>query len=74
MKIALKVLALGAAIAASATMAKADTISYVIMVNGTTIGSGTGDPSGILEGPNAIFASRHSIGIRCKPHRHCSAC
>jgi PEP-CTERM motif-containing protein len=63
MKIALKVLALGAAIAASATMAKADTISYIIKVGGTTIGSGTGDPSGILQGPNAIFAVGSGYGV-----------
>jgi hypothetical protein len=52
-----KILALGAAVAASATMAKADSISYQIFVGGTMIGSGTGDPSGILQGPTSIFAS-----------------
>lgn len=41
MKLALKVLALGAAVAASATMAKADDISYQVFVNGTLIGSAT---------------------------------
>lgn len=57
MKGMIKVLAFGAAIAASATMAKADTISYVIKVGGTTIGSGTGDPSGILLGATSLNAS-----------------
>jgi hypothetical protein len=41
MKISLKVLTLGAAIAASATIAKADTIIYDISVNGVSIGSGS---------------------------------
>lgn len=63
MRNTLTVLALGAAIAASATMAKADTISYLIKVNGTTIGSGTGDPSGILQGGNAIFAAGMGYGV-----------
>lgn len=52
-----KILALGAAVAASATMAKADTISYDIFVNGVSIGSGTGDASGILLGPTSINAT-----------------
>ena len=44
----LKILALGAAVAASATMAKADTISWNILVNGSSIGSGSGPASGLL--------------------------
>jgi hypothetical protein len=32
------------------------------MVNGTTIGSGTGDPSGILQGVNSIFAISVPLG------------
>jgi hypothetical protein len=39
MKTSLKILALGAAVAASATMAKADTVTWNILVNGSSIGS-----------------------------------
>jgi len=49
MKNAVKLLALGAVIAASAAMAKADTVYYNVLVNGTSIGSGmkaSGDLAG----------------------------
>jgi len=49
MKNTVKILALGAAIAASATMAKADTVNYTVLVDGVSIGSGT-SASGDLAG------------------------
>jgi hypothetical protein len=58
-----KILALGAAVAASATMAKADTVSYQVFVNGSLIGSGTGPASGVLNvGP--ITGSGYDVDLQ----------
>lgn len=74
MKTALKILALGAAVAASATMAKADTLSYnVIYFNTTTcaagcsIGTGTTGTGTILGGSFSGFGFNGSLNATGAP-------
>jgi hypothetical protein len=58
-----KILALGAAVAVSTTMAKADTISWQIFVGATLIGSGSGPASGLLNTGN-ISGSGYTVSIQ----------
>jgi PEP-CTERM motif len=65
MKTSLKILALGAAVAASATMAKADTIFYNVLVNGSSIGSGsttTGSIIGANVAGDGFTVSLNAVG------------
>lgn len=57
-----KIVALGAVVAASVTMAKADTISWKILVNGVTIGSGTGPADGMLNTGN-VTGSGYTVSV-----------